>query len=673
MKCTIPEISWHNKEPVFSVDIFPENGQFYRLASGGGDCHVLIWQMTIALNGAVNQDLISDLTRHQRSVNCVRWSPSGKYLASGDDDANIIVWQLKTDSIPLLEGETGDKETWTVYKVMRGHKEDVYDLCWSIDELKLLSGSVDNTAILWDLNKGKIDHILTDHKGFVQGVAWDPKNQILATISTDRVCRIFDNTGKHVKARIQKGKITAEGHFLKDKDAKYFHDDTFKSFFRRLQFTPDGSLLIVPSGFIEAENCKTALNSTLIFAIDNLCSPAVILPLPRQSSTAVRCCPILFELKEEGPAPTIKLPYRMIFAVGTDHDIILYDTQQKLPFARFQEIHYTRITDLTWSQDGLLLIASSTDGFCSLITFEPNELGTAWVKNEEEIEENLLEVSACQELIEKDENVDIADKEVNKGEKNDAAKKEHKEESIKRPSFLEQWALKTPKKRKIEKDVASPGAKAQAFEILESPMKVNVSQQNLPAMVAETEEKVVSAKPTNQNPVDIISLESDDECNITPIKKKSAKLIKAQKKEPVLKIKLSRMVNCSTPEVRPKKAKNALLSFLKQSSEKATKKAQVPKESHMVLPIEEISARDAWSCHVANEEARTPQKIDESTDDDKTEDFCLQLEESQECRERTTDPQRSNEKHLEKSDLDDKKESAKKAESQSSALKTPRR
>lgn len=60
--------------------------------------------MSINANGAVDQELVSDLTRHQRSVNCVRWSGSGKYLASGDDDANIIVWQLKTDNIPLLEG-----------------------------------------------------------------------------------------------------------------------------------------------------------------------------------------------------------------------------------------------------------------------------------------------------------------------------------------------------------------------------------------------------------------------------------------------------------------------------------------------------------------------------------------------------------------------------------------
>lgn len=61
--------------------------------------------MHIASNGAVNQEVISDLTRHQRAVNCVRWSNSGKYLASGDDDANIIIWHLKTDNIPLLEGK----------------------------------------------------------------------------------------------------------------------------------------------------------------------------------------------------------------------------------------------------------------------------------------------------------------------------------------------------------------------------------------------------------------------------------------------------------------------------------------------------------------------------------------------------------------------------------------
>lgn len=73
--------------------------------------------MSLSENGAVKQELVSDLTRHQRAVNVVRWSPSGQYLASADDDANIIIWQQKTDNIPLLEGDSGDKEIWIVNKV----------------------------------------------------------------------------------------------------------------------------------------------------------------------------------------------------------------------------------------------------------------------------------------------------------------------------------------------------------------------------------------------------------------------------------------------------------------------------------------------------------------------------------------------------------------------------
>lgn len=36
MKCQIPEISWHNRDPVLSVDFQPnKQDDFVRLASGG--------------------------------------------------------------------------------------------------------------------------------------------------------------------------------------------------------------------------------------------------------------------------------------------------------------------------------------------------------------------------------------------------------------------------------------------------------------------------------------------------------------------------------------------------------------------------------------------------------------------------------------------------------------
>lgn len=46
-------------------------------------------------------ELASDLTRHQRAVNVVRWSPCGEFLASGDDESVIFLWKLKNDCEPI--------------------------------------------------------------------------------------------------------------------------------------------------------------------------------------------------------------------------------------------------------------------------------------------------------------------------------------------------------------------------------------------------------------------------------------------------------------------------------------------------------------------------------------------------------------------------------------------
>lgn len=110
--------------------------------------------------------------------------------------------------------------------------------------------------------------------------------------------------------------------------------------------------------------------------------PAVVLPSPDHFTIAVRCCPVIFELRphDEMNPPVIDLPYRMIFAVASKSSVYLYDTQQKMPFGCISNIHYARLTDVTWSSDGCILIVSSVDGFCTLITFESGELGAAYDK-----------------------------------------------------------------------------------------------------------------------------------------------------------------------------------------------------------------------------------------------------------------------------------------------------
>jgi chromatin assembly factor 1 subunit B len=57
MKVTTPEISWHNKDPVYSVDvqkkIVKTVGEtiVYRIATGGTDCHVLVSSFIIHKKG----------------------------------------------------------------------------------------------------------------------------------------------------------------------------------------------------------------------------------------------------------------------------------------------------------------------------------------------------------------------------------------------------------------------------------------------------------------------------------------------------------------------------------------------------------------------------------------------------------------------------------------------
>lgn len=239
------------------------------------DSHVLIWYVTYD-EGVVKLDLAADLTRHQKAVNCVRWSPSGEYLASCDDESAILIWRQKPESeaesiFDRDDATDGDKEVWLTYKILRGHHEDVYDLSWSQDSQFLVSGSVDNSVRVWDVQKAT-SIVITDHKGLVQGVAWDPLNKYLATLSTDRFLRFFDVQSKKIVQRNNKSTLPVpKDNPYYQKSVRLFHDDTLQTFFRRLSFSPDGTLIIVPSGKMEIEGSNSKpLNTTYIYTRHSL-------------------------------------------------------------------------------------------------------------------------------------------------------------------------------------------------------------------------------------------------------------------------------------------------------------------------------------------------------------------------------------------------------------------
>lgn len=65
----------------------------------------------------------------------------------------------------------------------------------------------------------------------------------------------------------------------------------------------------------------------------------------------------------------LHLPYRMVFAVASEDSILLYDTQQTLPFGLVANIHYHTLSDLAWYSSTLLYCVLSSVRFHIFLSF----------------------------------------------------------------------------------------------------------------------------------------------------------------------------------------------------------------------------------------------------------------------------------------------------------------
>ena len=89
------------------------------------------------------------------------------------------------------------------------------------------------------------------------------------------------------------------------KNAAIYANETYTSFFRRLTFAPDGSLLLTPAGQYKTSNpadgAKTAddvINTVYIYTRAGLNRPPIAhLPGHKKASIAVKCSPIFYALR----------------------------------------------------------------------------------------------------------------------------------------------------------------------------------------------------------------------------------------------------------------------------------------------------------------------------------------------------------------------------------------
>lgn len=337
------------------------------------------------------------LAKHQRPVNCVRFSPSGDFLASAGDGGIVFIWcevekkddddddellSLEKKDIEIDDESEGGSEKWslrTQFCTSPTSNEDVYDISWSPDESQVILALTDNTAQVWCINSRRCISILRDHVHFVQGVAWDPLNRFLVTCSCDRSSRIYRRSNKTLAIQTI-NRLCRVGN---DANANYlFHDESLVSFFRRPCFSPDGGLLFLPAGLSSAfskpvelepsklmgDNKERKSSSFYVMTRGAIGSyPVAMFTGFSKAVIGIRCNPRLFPLKSTS---MFALPYRVVWAAYSVDSVAIFDTSSKCPKLVISDLHYGSLTDVSWSPSGLELIVTATDGFCSLIRLD---------------------------------------------------------------------------------------------------------------------------------------------------------------------------------------------------------------------------------------------------------------------------------------------------------------
>ncbi len=178
-------------DPVNSVCFSPD-GQ--KVLSAGSDRQVRLWN---AQTGA----WISRYTEPRCEAASAAFTPDGRRVMSGAG--------FRPQSPSTAESSEGvvrlyDVASWQELRRFDGHKELVRGVAFSPDGRLALTGSIDQTMRLWDVETGREVRVFK-HGGWlseckVLSVAYAPNGQFVVSGNNDRTIRLWDvNTGQEVR------------------------------------------------------------------------------------------------------------------------------------------------------------------------------------------------------------------------------------------------------------------------------------------------------------------------------------------------------------------------------------------------------------------------------------------------------------------------------------------
>jgi WD40 repeat protein len=170
-----------HRDWVWSVAFSPD-GKY--IVSGSDDHSLILWNVMIEDDPEteVNDEIIHRLVGHTDSVRSVAFSPDGRRVLSGSNDNSLILWNMAQDSPTFGQ----------IIRRFEGHTDNVRSVAFSPDGQEILSGSDDRTIIQWQMFTGQRIRTYTGHLQGVTSVVFGPSARHVALSgSIDHTLRLW--------------------------------------------------------------------------------------------------------------------------------------------------------------------------------------------------------------------------------------------------------------------------------------------------------------------------------------------------------------------------------------------------------------------------------------------------------------------------------------------------
>ncbi|EME27534.1 Protein HIRA [Galdieria sulphuraria] len=321
-------------------------------------------------NSSIPQNaLAASLSYHSRSVNMVRWSPQGQWLASAGDDFLVFIYHKEEGKgySPFGSKEPTPLENWRGRK-LSGHSNDVLGVAWSPSGELLASCSVDNTIIIWNVRSDTIVTRLQGHESFVKGLSFDPTGRFLASHGEDLAVLIWKTSDWRIEKEIRET-------FKESRTVEYQ-----KSLFYRLDWSPCGRELVC-SNCLAVHNDKRIHAAVLFHRECNFERPEYF-----KTSVPVLCVRYskrMYKSKRDEQVDIGNEAYTAIAFGTASGTLLVWVSKSSKALLALKNACQGPILDLSWSPDGYSLITSSAIGPPLYFQFTEEELGYVLTAKEE--------------------------------------------------------------------------------------------------------------------------------------------------------------------------------------------------------------------------------------------------------------------------------------------------